>query len=464
MCTKVGWIIGAIIGIVLIALGFGAGYGLFPGIIDGQVETNLNFWDESTDARQNFERPLVDMYMRIWVFNVTNPDEVVAGIAKPNVQEIGPYVYREERRKKFRQQEYIDSSKIQYGQEKSYHFEPEMSCQECEFNATWTVINAPMVGITYVLRQDPLFANLLKVINKAITTGDYSQTKPPFEDVHNDAWLDTLFMKTTVDDFIFNGVIPGFLQFIFDNKMSSVGSQLPETVIDVETGFAALCNKNGSTKNEWYEAWTGTRDHLDQFLQINKWGQDENGALYEDLTRANWWTENGGINGSNACNLLKGSDGQQFPPFVKNDDIFHVFASDICRTIFVTYQNEQDIDGIKALRFSPPTKAFQVNTTTNVGFCMEIEKNVPWDECYKEVEGDPEIYDLTNCFNHVNYTGRCHDGLLDVTKCKQQAPGIISNPHFYQVSLFKCPVHYIFFQFRSIAYALEGILMHEQED
>ena len=59
---------------------------------------------------------------------------------------------------------------------------------------------------------------------------------------------------------------------------------------------------------------------MDDYLQINKWGPDKDN-LWEDLTPANWWTPNNGYNDSNACNLLKGSDGQQFPPYVEGGSI-----------------------------------------------------------------------------------------------------------------------------------------------
>ena len=46
---------------------------------------------ESYDA---WKDPPVTVYMKFWLFNVTNADDVLNNDAKPQVEEIGPYVYR----------------------------------------------------------------------------------------------------------------------------------------------------------------------------------------------------------------------------------------------------------------------------------------------------------------------------------------------------------------------------------
>ena len=100
-----------------------------------------------------------------------------------------------------------------------------------------------------------------------------------------------------------------------------------------------------------------------------------------------------------------------------------------------------DIHGINALRFVAPPIALQVNTTANIGFCMEIEPKVDWAACIQESD-DPEILNLEQCFKNETFNEkcekpgecRCYDGTLDITRCMEDAPVIISSPHFYQVN------------------------------
>ena len=74
-----------------------------------------------------------------------------------------------------------------------------------------------------------------------------------------------------------------------------------------------------------------------------------------------------------------------------------------------------DVKGIPALQFAPPPQALQVNTTDNVGFCMEIEKWVNWTGCIKETD-DPEILNLDSCFSDPEYLSTCWDGTWNITK------------------------------------------------
>jgi CD36 family. len=41
-----------------------------------------------------WQKPPVNAYIKVYVFNVTNPKEFLSGREKLRVQEVGPYIYR----------------------------------------------------------------------------------------------------------------------------------------------------------------------------------------------------------------------------------------------------------------------------------------------------------------------------------------------------------------------------------
>ena len=41
-----------------------------------------------------WERPPVDLYCKVYIWNVTNREAFLAGKEKLRVQEVGPYVYK----------------------------------------------------------------------------------------------------------------------------------------------------------------------------------------------------------------------------------------------------------------------------------------------------------------------------------------------------------------------------------
>ena len=76
---------------------------------------------------------------------------------------------------------------------------------------------------------------------------------------------------------------------------------------------------------------------MDHYLEIESWNPNDLVTFYEDLTPADWWEEDGGWRGSNDCNSLIGSDGQQFKPGLSKDERIWVFQTDICRSMYAEF-------------------------------------------------------------------------------------------------------------------------------
>lgn len=108
------------------------------------------------------------------------------------------------------------------------------------------------------------------------------------------------------------------------------------------------------------------------------------------------------------CDMVNGTDAASFPPFVEKTRVLQFFSSDICRSVYGVFTAEHDLKGISVFRFGLPPKAFAspVHNPDNHCFCLDKETT-------------------NNC---------TYSGLLDISKCKQGRPVVISLPHFLHAS------------------------------
>ena len=94
-------------------------------------------------------------------FTVTNSDEVTKNGAKPNLTEVGPYAYKEVRRKEdiFM----ADNDKIQFGQYYEYHFDKaetdasncvnSKGLSDCNDTDEIKVLNGALMAVVGLLQQ-----------------------------------------------------------------------------------------------------------------------------------------------------------------------------------------------------------------------------------------------------------------------------------------------------------------------
>ena len=157
--------------------------------------------------------------MKFYMYNIENPDEIIAGTEKPRISEKGPYSYIEERRKIDISDESNSKEYIQFGQYKAYSFDKDTSCETCNKDDVITVVNGPLIGLLYVFNKEGL--PYQRTFRRAIEEG---KTGYGSKEEYNEAWKDSLFMEVAVDDLIFKGTIPGVLQFVYDKKMDSLGT------------------------------------------------------------------------------------------------------------------------------------------------------------------------------------------------------------------------------------------------
>ncbi|KAF5397458.1 Lysosome membrane protein 2 (Lysosome membrane protein II) [Paragonimus heterotremus] len=288
-----------------------------------------------TKAYQQWLRSSVDIYFQAYFFNLTNPEEFIAG-QKPIVRQIGPYTYREVRYKTdvFKQ---LLSKTLQYKEVKQYHFEPHLSARP----ESDIITN---VNLGY-LTIDVKFGWLPAVVDRAVEflenrTGDY------------------LITKRTVKEWLWGYEDPLLI------LLKSVFIPVPTTMIGL------YLDKNN------------TDDGLIEIYASNKQAETF-GHIYKyhnSKTLSCWTTQQ--------ANQINGSDGSLFHPFLQMTEHPYIFSADICRSIQIRPQYKTQLHGVPVIKYMPYADTFSSPLTTekNRGFCIN------WPNCMKD-----NVFDVSTC-------------------------------------------------------------------
>ncbi|XP_076070185.1 lysosome membrane protein 2-like [Mytilus galloprovincialis] len=346
-------IIFAVFGAVFIILG-GVLIPVFHNYIKKEIKEQIPLKEGSASFKA-WSAPPVPIYFQIWVFDLLNPLEVVQNGAKPALRQKGPYTFREHRQKGNFTWNDKDGT-ISYREKRSFNFEREKSAGPQ--TDTFTTVNLPMITVVELIRRE--FGFIQELVEFVLTL----------------AKDDELFLTLSIKDILW-GYEDNLLKKVLDFA-KKIGHPL-----DLDDHFGLFYNQNGSDDG-LYSIYSGVKS-ADNFAFIKSWN---------NMSILPYWT-------TETCNVINGSDGTLFPPFVQKDDRKYLFSTDICRSIYATFDSEQTIRDIDLLRFTVPPKVFldHNHNPANEGFCTPHGVCLP-------------------------------SGLLNVSSCKQGAPVVMSLPHF----------------------------------
>ncbi|CAG7833576.1 unnamed protein product [Allacma fusca] len=346
--------------ILIITVGL-IGWIVVPKIIDDRIKDQTRLTNEETREKwENITRPI---QLKFYIYNCTNPKGYLTG-EKFHFEERGPYVYNEAR---FKTTEFSnDDSNVSYSQNIFYYFDEKASIGS--ENDVFNIPNVPLITIphvayaTYPEEMLGIVRNLMLALVHQVNDGLFKE-------------------KVSVRDMLFHGWA---LHDLYKN------GPFPDGL------FGLYKDRNGSTDGQ-YVINTGHESH-DNFGKILTWeGQEE---------LSYWYTQ--GLNRSSSqhyCNKINGSDGSLFPPFITKDSTLRMFNTDICRSIWLTYNSETTFRNIPGYKFTIPSEMFDDpnDNENNRCFCQQQSPKVA-DQCGKS-------------------TSR-------IFRCKEGAPIVTSNPHF----------------------------------
>ncbi|CAF3865416.1 unnamed protein product [Rotaria sordida] len=321
-----------------------------PKVIQNQVVKQLPLSADSDKLDSWINQP-VPTYIQFWLWECVNPNDVVQQGRKPMVVQRGPFTYIENKTKT--DVFFNPNLTVSFRQPTSYTFVRHMSAADDSLPVL--MINTPVITILNIARNLSKPAIYEEIVNLIAEVFD-----------------ETLFVKRTANEWIWGYEEPLFKAV---KKIPIVGSLIPDD------HFGYFYGRN-ATDDGLYTVFTGEND-INRLNYINKW----NGGSY--LT---YWN-------STQSNQINGTDGSWFPPLSTDklqSERLYVFSTDVCRSIYLTFDSHSSVLNIPTETFSLPAEVFNNATLNpeNAGF------------------------------------GNLDSGVLNVSTCQQGAPIILSQPHF----------------------------------
>uniref|UniRef100_A0A4Y0BLJ9 Sensory neuron membrane protein 2 n=1 Tax=Anopheles funestus TaxID=62324 RepID=A0A4Y0BLJ9_ANOFN len=416
------------IGVMMAVSGALLGWVVFPRAVHEKVieATELR---QGTDQYKRWEALPQPLDFKVYIFNVTNPYEVMQG-RRPKVVEVGPYVYFQ-----YRQKDNIrfsrDRSKVHYSQQQMYVFDPESSYPLTE-NDDLTVLNMHMNSILQIIdnqaketitnfRSDvnntlekiPVVRVIKRIIER--TTPIQSILQIAEDETYDSLRLinaelnrifgrpDTMFLRTTPKQFLFDGVpfcvnVIGIAKAIC-KEIEKRNTKTIRTMPDGSLRFSFFSHKN-MTDDGMFTINTGIKDPS-RTQMIELW----NGRTTLDV----WNNRSSGL--PSACNKIRGTDGSGYPPFRTGIERMTIFSTDICRTVDIKLTGSSSYEGIPALRYE-----------IDGNFLHEIGPEYG-NECYCVNKIPKSIVKSNGCL---------YKGALDLSNCFD-APVVLTLPHMLGV-------------------------------
>ncbi|CEF61819.1 CD36 antigen family-containing protein [Strongyloides ratti] len=388
-------------------------------VIDGNIDgTNLN---QFTDQWLNNK---YTKFMKYYIYNYTNPIEILTRGSLPDVTEKGPYSYKETWLH-YNLSFSNDKNYFTFSRKKIYTFDPVTSCDTCKEDDIFLVPD-----LIFIKLMDQLTSLECQNLPKQIQSLLCNDTKalPNFDQIMNQimnllgtgmkAWNVGPFVQVKVNDLLFNGykdpIFTKMLTNILDIVYGIVGKpKNGTTTFDFPT---VALNQNNNTMGLVYTVKTGKFNYSEVGQTYSFTNQFRNFSSSGSYLPNGWWPGNDALkqctkDDINNARLIKGTNGDFFSPFLKKSDTLWLYVEDLCRSVSFKYFSDITVKNVPAYRFIINDSGFNYTLPDNCGYCYPLDGNY-----YSYKKGD-------QCLPI---------GLSDISRCTDQNPPLVlSNPHFY---------------------------------
>ncbi|KAG5684952.1 hypothetical protein PVAND_014159 [Polypedilum vanderplanki] len=307
----------ALISICVMIVTSTIGFYLFPMLIKSNID-GLNLKKDS-DIRKIWEKTPFPLTFKVYIFNLTNPLEVVEG-KMPHVQQIGPYVFDEWKSKNVLSENEQDDT-ITSELVSTYIFRPDLT-KNLTGDEIVTVPHPILMGATIGAQRDR--APLLPIIVQAFQQIFLPEGTP--------------FLNVKVMDLLFNGV--GIDCDREEMEAGIVCGQLPtekgiNKVNETYFTISMFGDKNGTSAGK-FKINRGIKDikKLGEILTVD---DKSEGTAYKG-----------------ECNKIQGTDGTIFAPYHAKSDVFWSYSPIFCRSLGPIYKFDASYNSV-------PTAVYSIN-------------------------------------------------------------------------------------------------------
>ncbi|KAJ8670662.1 hypothetical protein QAD02_001921 [Eretmocerus hayati] len=354
-------------GITIAVTGILLKFYLIPKIVNEGIDASVKL-EKGSEAYDRWENFPVPVKLKVYLFHVTNPEEVANG-AKPNVTEVGPYVYDQNLKKR-------DIVKI--NDTLTYHryyvltFNAEDSSPRREDDRI-VIANLPLMSIA--LTTEVVFPIGLKTLNRHIDKL-FDQPK--------------LFLETTPRQFLFDGITVNCSNSnIVCDRIKEHATKQMKILDNKDINFSLINYKNNS-HDGLFTINSGETD-VSLLGEVLRWNNS---------SKIDTWGSNG------TCNDIYGTDSTIFPPHQTRKSSIRTFQPDICRSASLDYDSKVEYREIEGLRFVLGKQMLRSGKSSRENECF----------CIKKTKG---IADEDGCL---------FDGAMELYNC-HGAPIILTFPH-----------------------------------
>lgn len=249
-----------------------------------------------------WRKPPVDLYLRVWLFNVTNKEAFMAGKEKLRVQETGPYVYRE----------LLEHTNVTFND-----------------NGTLTMIpRHPLVWVPELSagkEDDVLVLPNIALLSIADVVKDMS-------------FISRMGINLLAGQTNSEGLVPitaREFMFGYKNPLVTIGNTFMPSWIKFDK--LGLIDRMYDFDGDIATVYTGETD-------VRKAGLID---TYRRLPRLPHWQ------GQHCSRVREASDATKFPSLIQPNDTIYFYRKSVCRAMPTRFTGEvKTLQGIRAYRFS----------------------------------------------------------------------------------------------------------------